>query len=131
MAVHLNDGSLSNEAQDSDAGNGLLVAGGFLAALLASSCCIVPLVLVMLGIGGSWMSQLTALEPYQTYFAVGAFVLIGVAFWSVYFKRQTGCEEGGLCHIPTTKRVTKSLLWMSTVLVILSLTVEFWAPLFY
>ncbi|WP_342634038.1 mercuric transporter MerT family protein [Mesorhizobium waimense] len=41
----------------------LLVAGGLLGALAASSCCIVPLVLFSLGIGGAWISNLTALAP--------------------------------------------------------------------
>ncbi len=47
---------------------GLLAGAGLLGALLASSCCIVPLAFVTLGIGGAWMSNLTALEPYKPYF---------------------------------------------------------------
>ncbi len=39
----------------------LIAAGGILGALAASSCCIVPLVLFGLGIGGAWIGNLTAL----------------------------------------------------------------------
>jgi len=39
-----------------------LLAGG-LAALLASVCCIGPLLLIMLGVNGAWIGNLTALEP--------------------------------------------------------------------
>ena len=39
-----------------------LVAGA-LAAIGASVCCVVPLVLLMMGIGGAWIASLTALEP--------------------------------------------------------------------
>lgn len=43
-------------------GRGALLAGG-LAALLASTCCLGPLVLVTLGFSGAWIGNLTALEP--------------------------------------------------------------------
>ena len=41
---------------------GSLVAG-VLAAIGASVCCVGPLVLLTLGIGGAWIANLTALEP--------------------------------------------------------------------
>ena len=42
---------------------GSLVAG-VLAGIGASVCCVGPLVLLALGIGGAWIGNLTALEPY-------------------------------------------------------------------
>ncbi|MGH8614610.1 MAG: mercuric transporter MerT family protein, partial [Gammaproteobacteria bacterium] len=47
------------------AGKTLLSLGGILAAIAASSCCVLPLVLFTLGISGAWISNLTALAPYQ------------------------------------------------------------------
>ena len=41
---------------------GTLITGGF-AGILASACCVGPLVLVSLGLGGAWVSTLTVLEP--------------------------------------------------------------------
>ncbi len=38
------------------------------AAIGASLCCIGPLVLLALGIRGTWISYLTALEPYHPIF---------------------------------------------------------------
>ena len=35
------------------------------AAVGASLCCVAPLVLVSLGLGGAWLSTLTQLEPYR------------------------------------------------------------------
>lgn len=35
-----------------------------LAAVGASACCAGPLILLSLGIGGAWIGNLTALEPY-------------------------------------------------------------------
>ena len=42
---------------------GSLVAG-VLAAIGASGRCVVPLVLLALGIGGAWIGNLTTFEPY-------------------------------------------------------------------
>ena len=41
-------------------GRGALAAGG-LAAILASTCCLGPLVLVTLGFSGAWIGNLTVL----------------------------------------------------------------------
>ena len=43
--------------------------GGMVGAILASTCCIAPLVLLTLGISGAWIGNLTALEPYKPIFA--------------------------------------------------------------
>jgi hypothetical protein len=47
-------------------GRGALLAGG-LAAILASACCLGPLVLFALGISGAWISNLTvcAAPPFK------------------------------------------------------------------
>jgi len=50
-------------------GRGALLTGG-LAAILASTCCLGPLVLITLGVSGAWISNLTLLEPYQPLFIV-------------------------------------------------------------
>src|SRR5258708_12919576 len=47
--------------------------GGILAALGAASCCVVPFALFVQGVSGAWISNLTALEPYQPVFAPAAF----------------------------------------------------------
>lgn len=115
----------------SDRRKGWFAAAGILGALLASSCCIVPLVLVTLGISGAWIGNLTALEPYRPYSAGVALVFIGLGFWHVYFKAKPDCVEGSYCARPQSAVVTKSVLWAATVLVLLALTVNWWAPLFY
>ena len=52
------------------AGSGALLVGG-LAAILASTCCLGPLVLVALGLSGAWIGNLTLLEPYRPFFIAG------------------------------------------------------------
>ena len=115
----------------SDRRKGWFAAGGILGALLASSCCIVPLVLVTLGISGAWIGNLTALEPYRPYFAAVAAVFIGLGFWQVYFRTAPDCTEDSYCARPQSAIVTKAVLWAATILVLVALTVSWWAPLFY
>ena len=62
---------------DPSNGRGALAAGG-LAAILASTCCLGPLVLITLGFSGAWIGNLTALEPYRPIF-------IGVALVALFF----------------------------------------------
>lgn len=105
--------------------------GGVIGAILASTCCIAPLALLMLGISGAWIGTLTALEPYKPYFAAGALVFIGLGFRQVYFKAKPACVEGSYCAKPQSALITKTALWLATVLVLLALTIDWWAPLFY
>lgn len=109
----------------------LFAAGGVIGAILASTCCIAPLVLLTLGISGAWISNLTALEPYKPYFAAVALVFIGLGFRQVYFKARPACVEGTYCAKPESSRITKTALWLATLLVILALTINGWAPLLY
>lgn len=61
----------------------LIAVGGILGALAASSCCIVPLILFSLGIGGAWIGNLTALAPYKPFFVTGTAGLLGYGFYLV------------------------------------------------
>lgn len=106
-------------------------AGGLAGALLASSCCIVPVALVLLGASGAWASQLTALAPYQPYFSGAALVFIGLGFWQVYRPSQEPCAVDGTCARKHAAWPVKTTLWLSLILVILALSTGVWAPLFY
>jgi MerT mercuric transport protein len=68
----------TGESASDRTGSGALVVGG-LAAILASTCCLGPLVLVALGLSGAWMGNLTVLEPYRPFFIAGALVALFIA----------------------------------------------------
>jgi mercuric ion transport protein len=108
-----------------------IAAVALIGAGLASACCVVPLVLVTLGISGAWIANLTALEPYKPYVATITLVLLGYGFWHVYFKPKPPCEEGSYCAKPQSARLTKTLLWIGLAIVIVALTLDWWAPWFY
>ena len=117
--------------RDGTSRNQLVAAGSVLGATLASSCCIVPLVLITLGASGAWIGNLTALEPYKPLFVGITMVLLGFGFWHVYRKPKVACEDGSYCATDTSSRVTKGALWIATALVLLAITINYWAPLFY
>lgn len=126
------------ETQDFQAAEGtvdrkrrIFAAGGVIGAILASTCCVVPLLFVTLGISGAWIGSLTALEPYKPYFAAVALVFIGLGFRQVYFKAKPACVDGSYCAKPQSAVITKAALWLSTVVVLLALTINWWAPFFY
>ena len=109
----------------------LAAAGGVLGAMLASTCCIGPLLLVTLGVSGAWIGNLSALQPYQPIFIAATLGFLGFGYWQVYRKPKKACEEGSYCASPTSDRVVKIALWAATGLVIVALTIDLWAPLFY
>ena len=112
--------------------NGRFAAfAGVVGAVLASSCCVVPLVLVTLGASGAWIGNLSILEPYKGYFAIITLVFLGAGFWQVYGIKKTDCEDGSLCATPASTRLTKVALWIASFLVLSALSIDWWAPLFY
>jgi mercuric ion transport protein len=110
---------------------GWLAAGGMIGALLVSSCCLAPLLFVLVGVSGAWISNLTALEPYRACFAAIALAFIGLGFWRVYLRPRAACADGTYCAAPRSLMVIKTVLWIATALVALALTTDWWAPYFY
>ena len=108
-----------------------LAAGALAGAVLASACCVIPLALVILGVSGAWIANLTALEPYKPFTAALALILLGSGFWHVYFKPKPVCVDGSYCARPESRRLTKTVLWIGLLIVVLTLTLGWWAPFFY
>lgn len=108
----------------------LALAGGILAGVGASACCIGPLVLVSLGIGGAWIGHLTALEPYRPILIGLTLLLLGLAFRRLYFVAPS-CAGEDNCVADRTRRVQRILFWVLAPLT-LALVVSPWIlPLFY
>ena len=106
----------------------LMATGSILGAIAASSCCILPLVLFSLGIGGAWIGNLTALYPYKPYFVTITFAFLAGGFYMAYRKPKMACEPGTYCATPTSARVLKISLWGATLLVAAALAFPYAAP---
>ena len=105
-----------------------LVAGS-LAALGASVCCVGPLVLLMLGIGGAWIANLTALAPLRPWFIAATLVFLGLAFRRLYLQPQV-CESGGVCADPIDFKRQRLVFWAVALALSLLLSVPSLARLF-
>lgn len=110
-------------------GRGALAAGG-LAAILASTCCLGPLLLITLGFSGAWIGNLTVLEPYRPIFIGAALVALFFAYRRI-FRPAAACKPGEVCAIPQVNAVYKTFFWVVAALVLLALVFPYIAPLFY
>lgn len=110
-------------------GRSALLAGG-LAALLASTCCLGPLVLVALGVSGAWIGNLTALEPYRPVFVGAALVAMFFAYRRI-FRPAQDCKPGEVCAVPQVRRAYQVLFWIVAALVLVALAFPYVLPLFY
>ena len=108
---------------------GSLVAGA-LAAIGASVCCVGPLVLLTLGIGGVWVGNLTTLEPIRPFFIGVTLLFIALAFRRLYLVPQV-CEPGTPCADPRTMKRQRLVFWLVVVILAGLLAVPWVAPLFY
>lgn len=106
------------------------MAAAALAGIGASVCCVGPLVLLALGIGGAWISYLTALEPYRPIFIGITLVFLFLAFRKLYLiPRQCAADEA--CAIPSTLRNQRIIFWVVTIMLIALLTFPYYGTVFF
>jgi mercuric ion transport protein len=110
-------------------GSGALLVGG-LAAVLTSTCCLGPLVLVALGLSGAWIGNLTLLEPYRPFFIAGALVALFFAGRKI-FRPVRACQAGEVCAVPETRRLYKIVFGIVSALVLIALAFPYVAKFFY
>lgn len=106
----------------------MAAVGSFLAALAASSCCLLPVILFTLGAGGAWIGTLVRQAPFQPYFIAAAVACLGAGYWLVY-RSHVACAIRGGCGAPVGDRVIKSVLGSATGLVVLAIGFNVIAPL--
>lgn len=103
---------------------GVSAFGAVGAAFAAAACCVGPLIVAMLGVGGA--GAMVALAPYRPYFLAGTALMLGVGFFLVYRKRPAPANAGVAgdacgCDAPAPKRkrdLAKWMLWGATALVV-------------
>ncbi|EQD74745.1 Mercuric transport protein MerT, partial [mine drainage metagenome] len=76
-----------------------------------STCCLGPLVLVMLSVSGAWIGNLTLLEPYRPIFIGAARVALVLAGWRI-FRPEQDCRLGEVCAIPRVRSTYKVIFWV-------------------
>ena len=106
-----------------------MLTGG-MAAILASTCCLGPLVLITLGFSGAWIGNLTVLEPYRPIF-IGVALLALFFAWRRIWRPAAACAPGEVCALPQIKRSYKHLFAVVSILVLIALSFPYIAPWFY
>ena len=105
----------------------LATISGAIAALAASSCCILPLIFLGLGVSGAWIGNFTRLAPYQPYFIAAAAVSFGVGWLSVYRAPRSSCKGDSNCARKLPDRIMKMALATATVIVLAALSFDYMA----
>jgi len=107
--------------------NRTLIAAA-MAAVGASICCVGPFVLLMLGISGAWISNLTAFEPYRPIFIGITLLFLGLAFRKLYLLPAT-CEVSKPCAKPATRRNQRIIFWGVTAILAALITFPWYGPM--
>ncbi|WP_298168771.1 mercuric transporter MerT family protein [Acidithiobacillus sp.] len=101
---------------------GLIVA--VVVGFFASACCVLPLLLIVAGIGGAWMANLRVLEPYAPYLDVLALAFLIYAH--VQNHREKKAAACGACA--PVGRWKTPLLWAGTIVVLIVLALPHILP---
>lgn len=100
--------------------NKSLTGSSIIAAILASLCCIGPLLLVGFGIGSAaFFSQF---QIYRPYLIIISILLLIPAFYLSYKEKEIACEDGS-CKIENSGKWNKIALWFATILTALFIAI--------
>ncbi|MBI5711729.1 MAG: cation transporter [Candidatus Eisenbacteria bacterium] len=102
-----------------------VLAGSLVAGLLASACCIGPLVLGVLGLGS--LGFAAALAPLRPWFLGLTAVLLAIGFYFAYRPQPAeACAPGRACAKPASRTRQRIALWVVTALAVALATYPGW-----
>lgn len=100
--------------------------GGALTGLLASTCCVLPIIVATIGVGTGAAGA--TLERFRLPLILFAYILLGIGFFLSY--RKTACEEG-TCSVPANVKRTRAILWVATVIATLGILFPYYIGWFF
>lgn len=107
-----------------------LMGVALVSSIIASTCCVIPLILVLVGITGAWMVNLTALKPLTPYFTIIAIAAIAWAGYLIY-RPSTPCATQDEVNCDTARSSTSKIFLACAIFIALLLSFPLIAPLFY
>jgi copper chaperone CopZ len=96
----------------------LPIIGGVITAIIASLCCIGPVVVALIGVGS--IGAFSVFEAYRPYLIGLTAAILGLAFYLTYRKREVKCEdstcpEGMDSHkVESAGKWNKIAVWLVT-----------------
>jgi copper chaperone CopZ len=99
-------------------GKALSTVGGVVTAVVASLCCIGPVVVALIGVGS--IGAFSAFEAYRPYLIGVTVAVLGLAFYLTYRKREVKCANGS-CTAESAGKWNKISVWAATVIAAVAL----------
>lgn len=108
--------------------------GGLVTAVLASVCCIGPLVFAALGVGmgatgflADTAGFLKALMPYRPVFIGLTMLLVGISLYLAYrIPMSTVCGSREVCALGVMSGANRTRLWALAVLAVVLIVAPYW-----
>ena len=120
--LDMSDGEASTRSGPSNRGETVAKVGAVIAAIMASSCCWLPLVLIAVGVSGAGIAS--TLETWRYPMMAVTFGFLGAAFYFAYRPKKTAdcCATEAVedCCAPAAGRrfsmetLNKAMLWLVT-----------------
>jgi mercuric ion transport protein len=119
-----------NAGTSNTAKSGTLAVAG-ISGVLASVCCIGPLVLVSIGLSGAAAGIVATFEPLRPVFIVIAFAALAFAGWRIYRGPVAACAPGIACDAPQRNQIYKTVFWGVAAIVLALISFPYYAALLY
>lgn len=108
--------------------SGWLVGGGIVASIIASLCCIGPLILTVLGVSGAAaLAKFDVIRIPMIILVITIFLFTGV----LLFRKRNHCEPGSICADPRKFKKIMIFYWIGLVVALLGITSPQWIARFY
>ncbi len=91
-----------------------------LAALASAGCCLGPLVVAFLGIGGAWVSTLGRFEALRPFLLGAAFLGLGIAYVRLFRTGACSSAVDGSCGNSGQPRWARIVFWILAGVVVLA-----------
>lgn len=126
--VMLDDGNMPLDRRRDRTWTVTAGAASIVSAFLASACCIGPLLLAAIGLGGG--VALARLEAYRPYFVVATFSVLSAGFYFAYRRKPaTGIATDACeCPAPRSRTTARILLWVATLVAVGFVAFPYVAP---
>lgn len=109
-------------------GTGFVTGAGMatgLAAIVASSCCVLPIIFVGLGLGSVAAVLIPTLAMLRPYLLAAAVLAVVVA-WIIYARRRQACASDAACDTVGPARRAPIWLVLASAIVLLALIWQPW-----
>lgn len=117
---------LSDEAANPMATKSGTLALAGIAGVLASVCCVGPLVLASVGLSSIVAGVVALFEPLRAVFIVIALAALGFVGWKIYRRPIVSCEPGIACALPQTRQIYKIVFWITALVVFALITFPYY-----